>query len=114
MILASSLLAAISTPASAPAQAAPVVGDWGGTLQVSGVQLRIVFHIRDAPSGGLTATMDSPDQGAFGIAVTAVEADGDSVVLRVDPINGVYRRPTTPGPSGPRSRPRRFPTTWRT
>ncbi|MBX2870470.1 MAG: alpha/beta hydrolase [Saprospiraceae bacterium] len=47
---------------------AQVTGDWFGTLQVQGVQLRLVLHISDSDEG-LVTTLDSPDQAAFGIAV---------------------------------------------
>ena len=45
----------------------PVEGSWLGTLQTGGVELRIVFHISQDSVGVLTATLDSPDQGATGI-----------------------------------------------
>lgn len=45
-----------------------ITGDWFGTLHVQGVQLRLVLHISDTKEG-LVTTLDSPDQGAFGIAI---------------------------------------------
>ena len=65
-----------------------VVGTWSGTLEVGG-GLRIVFHIEQGEDG-LTATMDSPDQGAAGIPVSGVTVSGDSVTLAVDRIGGTY------------------------
>lgn len=47
-----------------------ITGDWNGILDVSVMQLPIVFHITQTAEG-LSSTMDSPDQGAFGIAVTS-------------------------------------------
>ncbi len=38
-------------------------GDWHGTLDIQGTKLRLVLHI-EQQSDGLTATLDSPDQGA--------------------------------------------------
>jgi uncharacterized protein len=49
-----------------------ITGPWNGTLDIQGTQLRIVFHIEKSGSG-YTATMDSPDQGAYGIPVTSTE-----------------------------------------
>lgn len=46
-------------------------GDWTGLLETPGVKLRLVFHIEEK-DGTFLATMDSPDQGAFGIPVTSV------------------------------------------
>lgn len=65
IILFFSLLAAVS------ARAQGITGDWGGTLKVGAQSLKIVLHIASADSG-YTATMDSPDQGAFGLPVDSV------------------------------------------
>lgn len=44
-----------------------ITGDWYGTLNIQNmVKLRLVFHISGS-EGQLTATLDSPDQGSFGI-----------------------------------------------
>ncbi len=84
------LLAVGAVAASAGAQTPPsVVGDWVGTLEVPGTRLRIVFHITEGDDG-LDATLDSPDQGAFGIAVSTVETAGDSVRLLLPALSGRY------------------------
>ncbi len=57
----------------------PVEGAWQGKLELGAVELRIVFHFAPAPDGTLTATMDSPDQGAKGIAIDAVTRQGDDI-----------------------------------
>jgi len=49
-----------------------VAGDWLGTLNTGGPQLHLVLHIAAAKDGSLTATLDSVDQGANGIPVSAV------------------------------------------
>lgn len=46
-----------------------IIGSWHGTLKVQGVELEIVFHIEQQDSIYVTL-MDSPTQGAFGIATT--------------------------------------------
>lgn len=46
-----------------------ITGSWYGLLDVQGVKLNISFHI-DEQDGALTSTMDSPDQGAIGIATS--------------------------------------------
>jgi hypothetical protein len=56
---------------------------------VQGTELRIVFHVEQGEDG-LTATMDSPDQGATGIPVARVSVAGDSVTFAVDRIGGTY------------------------
>ena len=67
-----------------------LVGSWSGSLQAGGMDLRVVFHIEDGDDG-LTATMDSPDQGATGIPVSDVTVTGDSLTLAVGRIGGTYR-----------------------
>jgi len=67
-----------------------LVGIWEGTLEAGMDQLRIVFNISRGEDGALTATLDSPDQGAEGIPVTALSLDGDSVTLEVASVGGRY------------------------
>lgn len=57
-----------------------IVGDWEGSLELPGAQLKLLFHITSA-EGVYSATWDSPDQGANGLAVDKVEVDGQTVQL---------------------------------
>ncbi|NUO02567.1 MAG: alpha/beta fold hydrolase [Saprospiraceae bacterium] len=43
-----------------------ITGDWHGQLDIQGMKLRLVLHIQQE-GDGLKATLDSPDQGAFGL-----------------------------------------------
>jgi len=79
-----SLLTAILTPAQ------DITGQWNGVLKVPGVQLRLVFHITKT-DGGFTATMDSPDQGAMGLAVTSTTYTHPNLVLKMDNLQAVYK-----------------------
>ncbi len=63
------LLIILLGPLSLSAQT--ISGDWNGLLEAPGIKLRLVFHVEEK-AGALSATMDSPDQGAFGIPVTSV------------------------------------------
>ena len=45
---------------------------WEGVLTAKGVSLTLVVNIEKSPAGELTATLDSPDQGAKGIKVDMV------------------------------------------
>ncbi|MFA9190897.1 alpha/beta fold hydrolase [Flavobacterium sp. FZUC8N2.13] len=47
-----------------------ITGQWNGVLKVPGAQLRLVFNI-EKTANGISATMDSPDQGAKGIPVSS-------------------------------------------
>ena len=66
-----------------------VTGTWNGLLVVPNGQLRIVFHI-SAADNGFTATMDSPDQGAYDIPVTSVTYEGEEVRITMTEIDLVY------------------------
>lgn len=83
---------AAGLPGSAPSpdEAADFVGDWQGSLSVGGNELSIVFHIEPTDDGKLTATMDSPDQGARGIPVASVEVRGDSLRLDIRAASAIY------------------------
>lgn len=87
VLLAGALLSAL-VPGVASAQD-KVVGDWHGTLEVSGASLPVVFHIRDT-NGTLTATLDSPNQGAYGVAVGRVAFESRLVELEVAAVGGGY------------------------
>ena len=92
-LLACCALALFSSPTSLFAQetnAPDVQGMWLGTLSVPGAELRIVFHIEGA-GDSLTATLDSPDQGATGIPASSVTLEGDSLEVEVASIMGAYR-----------------------
>lgn len=86
------LVAAFAASVSCPAKPADrIAGDWQGWLKVMDDSLTVVFHISRTDDGGLSATMDSPDQGAAGIEVAGVTLRGDSVMLEVAAAAGRYR-----------------------
>ena len=72
-----------------PAAPSDIDGDWLGTLDTGTMKLRVVFHITNTEDG-LTATMDSLDQGAKGIPATAVKRDGASVKIELKQIGGAF------------------------
>jgi predicted aspartyl protease len=61
---------AITSAAVFAAPAPTVVGNWQGSL-VNGT-VRVILHISQAGDGTLTGTLDSPDQGATGMAISAI------------------------------------------
>ena len=78
-------LAAVPLAGQAPEPGRGLEGSWEGTLNVGGASLRVVFHL--AEDGG---TMDSPDQGAMGIPLTAVSISGDTLRMSVSSIGFSY------------------------
>ena len=83
VILFSFLLAGVSS------QAQDITGQWNGMLSVQGVNLRLVFHITKT-GDSYASTMDSPDQGAAGIPVTATTFDGSKLSLEIPAIGLSY------------------------
>jgi pimeloyl-ACP methyl ester carboxylesterase len=69
-----------------------VVGSWQGRLNAGGASLRLRFHVAQDDDGALTATMDSPDQGATGLPLSGVKLDGRTLTLRLPgAAPGTYR-----------------------
>ncbi len=64
-------------------------GTWLGVLQVGGYSLHLAFHITTTPNG-LAATMDSPDQNAFGLRVIDARRDVDTLVLQMPDMEAKY------------------------
>lgn len=67
----------------APLSAQNLTGAWEGTLDIQGTTLPIVFHI-DKKDGMLSATMDSPKQGAFGLAMDTCFYDQDILTITAE------------------------------
>ena len=67
-----------------------IEGIWQGVLKVQGVKLRIVFKISRKSDGTLTATMDSPDQGAKDIPVEDVSFKNGNLRMEVKSIRGIF------------------------
>ncbi len=65
-------------------------GSWSGILKISSAQLKVIFNVSKNASGNLTATLDSPDQGAYGITVNEVVVKDDSIKFVIKLINGFY------------------------
>lgn len=65
-----------------------ITGTWNGMLDADGMKLRLIFHVEKS-GDGYSATMDSPDQGAFGLEASRVTfSDGLlEIVLDVPPLN---------------------------
>jgi len=72
------------------AVAQDVAGDWHGTLNAGGTDLRLVLHIAKGENGTLKATLDSVDQGANGIPVTSATLQDSTLKLTVDAVHGTY------------------------
>lgn len=75
---------------AAPATAQDIKGDWLGALEVSPTaKLRIVVHVTEV-EGKLSGTLDSIDQGAFGIPLADVLHAGLDFSFTVPAVGGRY------------------------
>ncbi len=70
-------------PLTREVSSADFQGTWLGTLKAGGSELRLVFHLTVEQNGGLSATLDSPDQGVTGIPATSVAIDGRSIAVEI-------------------------------
>ena len=57
-------------------------GDWSGKLSLPMGKLRMVIHLTEE-EGRWSATLDSPDQGAYGLRADEVQVSGDSLRLEL-------------------------------
>ena len=60
-----------------------ISGDWHGMLEAGGQKIRIVFHLTEGEAG-LTATMDSPDQGAFDLPTRSTVFNDNKLEIVMD------------------------------
>ena len=59
----------------------PIEGDWMGKLNLGPQSLTIVLHVNCDAQGKAESTLDSPDQGAKGIAVETDYCSSDSISI---------------------------------
>ncbi len=67
-----------------------ITGIWMGKVDIPTGAVRIVFKINKDTKGSLSATMDSPDQGATDIPVNKVTFENNKLLLDVQLIRGSY------------------------
>jgi len=72
-------------------QTAPVKpeGDWRGTLDAGVAKLDLILHVV-RKDGTLTATLDSPDQGATGLAVDSITVSDKSLRFEMKSLGADY------------------------
>jgi len=72
------------------ASAATMDGNWAGMLQAGEAVLHLVLHIAKAPDGSIKATIDSLDQGVYGIEVTSYTQKDSIINLSVSSVGASY------------------------
>lgn len=64
-------------------------GDWKGTLDAGGTKLDLVLHI-SSKDGALSATLDSPDQGATGLPIDSISVTANTVRFEMKSLGANY------------------------
>lgn len=75
-----------------------LTGYWQGSMNAGSVKLHIGFRISDS-LGKLISTLDSPDQGAYGIPTDSTEWDFPDLIIYAANIAGKYAGTMEPGDS---------------
>lgn len=65
-------------------------GTWSGTLEVGKVSLRVGLNISRSSDGAWRATLDSPDQMAYDIAIDSISFKGNSLYVEQRQAKAVY------------------------
>jgi pimeloyl-ACP methyl ester carboxylesterase len=76
-------------PAPHPAPAT-LEGSWAGSLQAGDALLHLVLHISKEPDGSFKATIDSLDQGVYGIPVDSLAQDDSNLTFKVSSVGASY------------------------
>jgi hypothetical protein len=75
-----------------PAIDAKFEGDWEGTLTIpNGPTLRLVIHLHNQPDKTVRATLDSPDQGANGMALSEVVTKDAGIEVKLKMVGGGFK-----------------------
>ena len=76
--------------AQPPNSPATLEGNWAGSLQAGDAVLHLVLHVSKSPDGALKATIDSLDQGVYGIEVTAFTQNDSEVHFSVSSVGAQF------------------------
>jgi pimeloyl-ACP methyl ester carboxylesterase len=68
----------------------PLEGHWSGSLQAGEAVLHLVLHVSKAADGSLQATIDSLDQGVYGIEVTGLTLKDSTLHFNVASAGASY------------------------
>ncbi len=75
---------------SPPHATATLEGNWAGSLQAGDAVLHLVLHVSKTEDGSFKATIDSLDQGVYGIEVTALTQNGSDLHFSVSSVGALY------------------------
>jgi uncharacterized protein len=78
-----------ATP-SAPSHVQTLAGAWSGTLQAGDTVLHMVLHVSRGEYGSFQATLDSLDQGVYGIDASSLSHTGAVLKFEVPSVGASY------------------------
>jgi len=81
---------ASATPPSAQPLAQTLEGTWSGTLQAGDITLHLVLHVAKGDHGSFVATLDSLDQGVYGIEVGSLRQSESTFQFEIPSVNTSY------------------------
>lgn len=84
------LIICLLTSSLAINQTNQILGHWQGKLNIGSVSIRVVFHFEES-NGIFVGSMDSPDQGAFGIPLSSLEITKKNVKAEIKQGGIVYK-----------------------
>ena len=84
------MLGALTLGQAVAASSPAVVGNWSGTLSEGNTSLRVVIHVAQDKDGKLTATLDSPDQGATGIVISSISYKEPALHFEIERLGASY------------------------
>ncbi len=67
-----------------------IAGDWHGQLDIQGTKLRLILHLQQEEAG-VSATLDSPDQGAKGIPLSEINYTAPVLTFSMKQAGFAYR-----------------------
>ena len=65
-------------------------GNWDGPLQAGDAVLHLVLHVSKSPDGSFTATIDSLDQGVYGIEVSSLTLSSSVLRFSIPSVGATY------------------------
>ena len=85
------LVASLCQLPLAAADPPSLAGTWYGELNLVVQKLRLGFKIKSTPGGMLEGVMDSIDQSAFGIPLSAVQREKEQVRIEIESLGVVFQ-----------------------
>jgi hypothetical protein len=76
--------------AAGAAEPAALLGDWEGAIETPAGDMPVYLHVTKSKDGKFGGSIDSPDQGAMGLPVTALTLAESSVHFEVKTVNGTF------------------------